>query len=307
MSARILLVDDTPTVRYRYEILLRREGYEVDAACSAREALKILGDGSAHDLVVSDLRMPEMDGTELLVAIRSAPALQMLPLLMLTGSDEEQDVVRALELGAQDYVRKSCKPSELLARVKVLVHMKYLQDELVYAGETDMLTKLSNRRFGVKRLTDEIARSRRYERKLAVAIIDIDHFKRVNDALGHQAGDDVLVAVASELSRVSRESDCIIRWGGEEFLFVFPETSCDKAAGIVERFRQHLEQHAVPIEGAENGMVSVTVSGGVAQLRDDDSLESLIDRADAALYRAKDTGRNRLLRWEGAELLAVGP
>jgi diguanylate cyclase (GGDEF)-like protein len=304
--ARILLVDDTPTVRYKYEILLRREEYEVDGASGGREALEFLGE-NAYDLVVSDLKMPDMDGNELLSAIRADSDLKMLPVLMLTGSDDEQDVVENLGAGASDYVLKTCKASELIARVKNLVTMKRLQDELRRAGETDMLTELANRRFGVDRLTDEIDRSRRYGRALSVALIDIDHFKRVNDTLGHQAGDEVLVAVAAELQSVSRQSDCIIRWGGEEFLFVFPETTTEDAAAIVERFRAHLEDHPVPVEAADDGAIVVTVSGGVAQLQDGDTMETLVDRADTALYRAKETGRNRLLRWAGEELVAVGP
>jgi two-component system cell cycle response regulator len=304
--ARILLVDDTPTVRYKYEILLRREEYEVDGACGGREALEFLGE-NAYDLVVSDLKMPDMDGNELLSAIRADSDLKMLPVLMLTGSDDEQDVVDNLGAGASDYVLKTCKASELLARVKNLVTMKRLQDELRRAGETDMLTELANRRFGVDRLTDEIERSRRYGRALSVALIDIDHFKRVNDTLGHQAGDEVLVAVAAELQSVSRQSDCIIRWGGEEFLFVFPETTTEDAAVIVERFRAHLESQPVPVEAADDGAIVVTVSGGVAQLQEGDTMETLVDRADTALYRAKETGRNRLLRWAGEELVAVGP
>jgi diguanylate cyclase (GGDEF)-like protein len=304
--ARILLVDDTPTVRYKYEILLRREEYEVDGASGGREALELLGE-NAYDVVVSDLMMPDMDGSELLSAIRADSDLKMLPVLMLTGSDDEQDVVDNLGAGASDYVLKTCKAAELLARVKNLVTMKRLQDDLRRAGETDMLTELANRRFGVDRLTDEIDRSRRYGSALSVALIDIDHFKRVNDALGHSAGDEVLVAVAAELQSVSRQSDCIIRWGGEEFLFVFPETTTEDAAAIVERFRAHLEHQPVPVEAADDGSIVVTVSGGVAQLRDGDTMETLVDRADTALYRAKETGRNRLLRWAGEELVAVGP
>lgn len=303
MSARIVLVDDTPTVRYKYEILLRREGYEVDAATGAREALRLLGDGLSHDLVVSDLKMPEMDGSELLAAIRAESALQRLPVLMLTGSDDEQDVLDNLGAGASDYVLKTCSPREFLARVKNLVTMKRLQDELKRASETDVLTNLSNRRFGVDRLSEEIVRSRRYGRDLSVALLDLDHFKRINDTLGHQAGDEVLVAVSEELRAVSRQTDCIIRWGGEEFLFVFPETSGEDAARIVERFRSHLERTPITVAGGQ--ALTVTVSGGVTDLRENDSLVSLVDRADEALYRAKECGRNQLQRWQDQELLPV--
>ena len=305
MAARILLIDDTPTVRFKYETILRREGYEVDGASGARAALRMLRERSDYDLVVSDLMMPEMDGNELLGAIRADGVLKMLPVLMLTGSDDEQDVLDNLGAGASDYVLKTCSVRELLARVKNLVTMKHLQDELKRASETDVLTDLANRRFGVDRLGDEMARSSRYGRPLSVVLIDIDHFKRVNDTLGHHAGDEVLMAVARELSKVSRDSDCIIRWGGEEFLFVFPETSAQDAAGIVDRFRKHLECNPIAVTAGGEDSVTVTVSGGVAELQPGDTLETLVDRADGALYRAKEAGRNRLLRWHEGTLIPV--
>jgi len=305
MGQRILLVDDTPTVRFKYEVLLKDAGFEVDSANGARQALSMLSPEHDFDLVITDLKMPEMDGFSLLKEIRDTSRLAMLPVLMLTGSDDKRDLLDNLDAGVSDYLLKSCGEPELLARVRNLVRMKKLQDELTRASETDPLTQLANRRFGVELLAEEIERARRYDRDLSVVIVDIDHFKKVNDTLGHLSGDEVLTSVAAMLYSASRKSDCVIRWGGEEFLFVFPETDSHKAASIVERLRSHLESHPVMVSANGGTTVPVTVSGGVAQFSPNDTLEILVDRADQALYQAKASGRNRLRTWVGGQVVPV--
>jgi two-component system cell cycle response regulator len=305
MGQHILLVDDTPTVRFKYEVLLKKAGFEVDSANGARQALTLLNPDHDFDLVITDLKMPEMDGFGLVKEIRDTSRLSMLPVLMLTGSEDERDLLDNLDAGVSDYLLKSCGEPELMARVRNLLRMKKLQDELTRASQTDSLTQLANRRFGVDLLADEIERARRYDRNLSVVIIDIDHFKKVNDTLGHHSGDEVLISVAAALRKTSRKSDCVIRWGGEEFLFVFPETDAVEAAAIVNRLRRHLESHPVTVTANEGTAVPVTVSGGVAQLCADDTLEVLVDRADQALYQAKEAGRNRLRTWVDGEVVPV--
>lgn len=296
MATRILLVDDSATMRFTYEAILRKEGFEVETASDGAEALEKLVPNHGYDLVISDLIMPGLSGNELVATMRKTPRLQMLPVLMLTGSTDQQDLLDNLDAGVSDYVVKARKgKAEFLARVRNLVKFKMLQDELERASQTDALTGLFNRRYGVDRLEEEISRARRYDRELAVALIDLDHFKRINDTYGHHAGDEVLVTVSAGLGRVSRESDCVMRWGGEEFLFVFPETNLSEAAGIVERFRQHLVENPVHVSAEGGTLIPVTTSGGVSELEEGDSLESLVDRADAGLYRAKEQGRNQLV------------
>ena len=301
--ARILLVDDVPSVRYRYEMLLRNEGFEVDTASLAEEALEMLHGDRRYHLVISDLIMPGIGGLALVREIRETPRLEMLPVLVFTGSREKEDVVSNLQAGASDYVAKNCDPVEFFARVRNLARTGVLQESLDKASRTDELTQLANRRHGTERLDEEVARSRRYDRDLAVALLDIDHFKKVNDTHGHQAGDEVLIAVSNHLESASRDSDCAIRWGGEEFLLVFPETSLDEAAGIVERFRAQVEASPTKVVGGVE--LTVTVSGGVARLEPDDTIESLVARADAALYRAKELGRNQLLLAESGEFVPL--
>lgn len=303
---KVLLVDDQPVVRRKYQVVLQRAGIEVETATNGAEALEMLPPNHDFDLVISDLNMPVLDGNGLVSEMRAMPRLELLPVLMLTASEDQDDCLDNLGAGVNDYVVKDAKANaELLARVKNLSRMKKLQDELERVSQTDVLTGLANRRHGYIRFEEEIERARRYQREFSVAIVDIDHFKRINDTLGHQAGDEVLVQVAAQLAHVSRQSDCVIRWGGEEFLFLFPETDGVEAVGIVERFRAHLADTPLRVSLDGGRDVLVTISGGVASLASEDTVETLVDRADKGLYRAKQDGRNRLLLCQGDQLLPV--
>ena len=169
-QSTILLVDDDPTTRKVYELVLSKAGFVVHTAGNGQQALEMLEPGHRYDLVISDLNMPEMDGNELVSQMRAMPRLAMLPLLMLTASEEQDDCLKNLGAGVSDYVVKGRKGSaELLARVANLTRMKRLQDEVERASRTDALTNLANRRHGCERLEEEIERARRYGRDLAVA------------------------------------------------------------------------------------------------------------------------------------------
>lgn len=303
-QARILFVDDQRSIRYHYEALLRRDGFEVEAVGNAEAALERLTPGHGFHLVISDLMMPGIDGLGLVARVRGMPHNGLLPVLMLTGSTDRSDVVNSLKAGANDYVAKDGDPFEFLARVQSHSRTGILQEQLDRASRTDELTQLFNRRHGTQRLGEEMSRSQRYDRGLAVCLMDIDHFKKVNDTHGHQAGDEVLIEVAQRLTEASRESDCVIRWGGEEFLVLFPETDIDEAAGIVDRFRRELGGTPVTVLDGE-ARLNITVSGGVAVLEAGDTAESLVARADSALYKAKETGRNRLLLAQSGELMPL--
>jgi len=304
MSIRVLIVDDAATVRYALEKSLTASGFETETAKDGAEALAKLKPGHGFDVVVSDLKMPLVDGCTLVTTIQASAELSSLPVVILTGSTEKQDHLANLEAGAAAYLSKPWDDEVLTATVRRLAKQKNRQVELERDSRTDPLTGLNNRRFGVDRLTQEIERCRRYGGTLSVAMIDIDHFKRINDTLGHAAGDDVLVKVAAELRGASRSTDIVLRWGGEEFLFAFAQTDITLAAGIVERFRAKLA--AVPIAVRAAGVdVPVTVSCGVACLEAEDSLDTLVDRADNALYKAKESGRNRLLMWQLGRLAPV--
>jgi len=303
MSTRVLVVDDSLTIRVAVSKLLERHEMDVESVADAESALaKLLDAREEFDVVVSDLMMPGLNGNDLVNTIRTESRLDGLPVLILTSSKASEDQHRNLEEGASDYVQKPYDDAVLVARVRNLARMKQMRDRLERLSRTDPLTGLANRRYATARLREEIARSRRYGHPIAVCLIDIDHFKKINDTLGHQAGDEVLVRVASEIASATRASDLVVRWGGEEFLVVFPETDLERASLIMERFRAHLASVALEAYGQR---VPVTVSGGVAELRDGDTADDLVNRADEGLYAAKEAGRNRLLAWQLDQLVPV--
>jgi diguanylate cyclase (GGDEF)-like protein len=305
MTIRVLVVDDSATVRYELTRQLGAAEMEVDEARNGQDALGKLGPNHGFDVIVSDLRMPGIDGLTLVNTLQNAQDLQLIPVCILTSSTDMDDHIGNLEAGASAYIVKPWNEDILVATVKRLARQKEKQTALRHASRTDPLTGLANRRSGDARLTEEIARSRRYGRDMAVAMIDIDHFKGINDRLGHAAGDEVLEFVSAELRSVSRETDLVVRWGGEEFLFVFPETAVQDAALIVERFRAHLASRPVHVKASGGSDLTVTVSGGVAGLEEHDEADTLVSRADSALYEAKKTGRNRLLMWQLGQLEPV--
>ncbi len=305
MTISVLVVDDSATVRYQLVQQLREAEIDAQEARNGEEALELLRGESVFDVIISDLKMPGIDGLTLVNALQEDGDLSGIPICILTSSTDLDDHVQNLEAGASAFIQKPWKEEVLVATVRRLARVRESTSRLERASRTDPLTGLSNRRHGDATLRQEMDRSRRYGGAMAVALLDIDHFKSINDSISHAAGDDVLKWLARELRAVSRKTDTVVRWGGEEFLFIFPETNLDEAAAIVERFRSHLAETPVSIETAGGRELSVTVSGGVAELESEDTTDSLVDRADSALYKAKETGRNRLLKWQDGELHPV--
>ena len=183
MTARILLVDDSPLVRMRYRLILEKEGFEVVQAADGQEALDALGSGHGVHLVVTDLHMPGMDGNDLVTLIRQSPPLALLPVLMLTGASDQERIIENLSAGASDYVVKGRDAREFMARVKNLARVGQLQEELVRVSTTDELTGAFCRRYGSTLLGEEEERRRSSGSCTAVGLVDIDHFKSFNDTL----------------------------------------------------------------------------------------------------------------------------
>jgi diguanylate cyclase (GGDEF)-like protein len=305
MSIRVLVADDSATVRFKLKTLLEKHGLHVEQAGTVSEALDKLAPGHAIDVVVTDLRMPGIDGQKLVESIGRNDDLNALPVVILTSSDERDDRMRNTKSGAADYFNKANLDEDLFVeRIRSLARGKERTTSLKHDSRTDTLTGLSSRRYGDARLAEELQKLQRYGYCFSVALLDIDHFKHINDSLGHLAGDDVLRRLAAELRGVSRSSDLVVRWGGEEFLIVFPGTRAGQAAGIVERLRAHLAAAPITLPGG-GAPVPVTISGGVSEAQAGDTPESLVQRADKGLYRAKETGRNRLLLWQAGELVPV--
>lgn len=301
MATCVLVIDDSPAIREQVVRTLSEFSLfdQYKEAKDGLEGFKTLIESKA-DLVICDVDMPRMDGFKFLQLVESRPELQGVPIIMLTGMMDFNSKIKGLEQGASDYLTKPFDAGELVARVKVQLKIKSLQDELKKANELlkrltniDHLTNLFNRRYLTEILDGEFFRARRNNEYLSLVIVDIDYFKKVNDTYGHQNGDIVLAAVASLAQRQLRAYDSAARYGGEEFVLVIPGTSLIGGAMVAERLRQAVLEHSFPAPMED---LTVTVSAGVATYPSPqvDSVDSLFRQADEALYRAKQSGRNRV-------------
>jgi two-component system cell cycle response regulator len=302
MATSILIIDDSDKVREQIVLSLRKFGV-FDRYLEASDGIEAFNSllSTPVDLILCDLEMPRMDGFKFLTMIKSREELRDIPIIILTSHEARDMKVRGLEQGASDYVTKPFDPGELMARVKIQLKIKVLQDELRQSNDllkrlsnTDDLTQLHNRRYMMEILERELARARRQESPLSFVMMDIDHFKSVNDRYGHQQGDSVLKTIALLTRNAMRNYDFAIRYGGEEFVLVLPGTPLDEAFNVGERLRQVIEQHSF---GNELASLRVTISMGVATFPATGVLTvyDLIREADAALYRAKQGGRNMVV------------
>jgi two-component system cell cycle response regulator len=293
----VLIADDSRVVRVMLRRQLEARGLRVEEAEDGHQAVR--GCRMLRpDVLLLDVEMPGLDGHTVLRILREDAELSRISVVFLTAHAETEDVVRGLQLGAHDYLRKPFEPSELIARVSAALRVKLLQDELRRRNaeletltRTDALTGICNRRHLEERLHDMLSAAHRHHQPAAVLMIDVDHFKRVNDTLGHAGGDAVLRQVADRLHQRVRLEDVVGRWGGEEFLVLGAATDATAAEALAGRLLAAVAGSPFAIEGA--GDVGVTVSIGCAAGIDD--AEALLRRADAALYEAKAKGRNRVV------------
>jgi len=324
---RILVVDDHEDNIELLRARLEARGYEVFGASDGQAAL----DQVEHvipDLILLDVMMPKMDGMEVVRRLKANKNLPFIPVIMQTALDSTENKVEGLDAGADDYITKPINFAELEARVNSLLRFKKLQSELEATNVllaaanaelsakkeelseandklrrislTDGLTDIDNRRCLEDRLHEMWQHSLRLHEPIALIMCDIDKFKSVNDNFGHQAGDSVLKEVAQLLKGEAREIDRVGRYGGEEFLLILPGTVLDAAVTFAERLREKVDRHTFTYSG---GTLTRTISCGVAAAphpRVNDQ-EALLRAADDALYVAKETGRNRVVRFDGAE------
>ena len=296
-SATVLIADDSLVVRAVVRGGLEDEGYAVAEAVDGLAALEHCRN-DPPDIILLDVEMPELDGYQVLSALKSDAELKDIPVVFLTSRSDIADVVAALRGGAHDYLKKPFENIELLARVGSAIHVKTLQDQLRQRNadldrmsRTDVLTGLYNRRHLDEQLLREQSNSSRHHDPLSVLLLDIDHFKQVNDSFGHPAGDLVLCAFADRLRAELRAADIAGRWGGEEFMIIMPRTELDGAVAVAERLRSTVAAKPI-VAGHVN--IDVTVSGGCA-LSMGHSVDALLHLADDCLYRAKTSGRNKIV------------
>jgi len=297
----VLIAEDDPIFRRMLQRWFTRWGYHVTAVENGQDAWEVLQRPDAPQLAVLDWMMPEVDGITLCRKIRGGDPGPYRYILLLTAKDDKQDVVTGLDAGADDYLTKPFDVDELRARVRagkrildLQVELVHAKDELQFAAAHDRLTGLWNRGAIVDLLKTEISRRRRSQDALSAVMGDIDHFKKINDTYGHLVGDAVLQEVAHLVAAV-RTYDAVGRYGGEEFLIVFP--GCNAASLLVSAERLRLSVADQPVETSV-GRVPVTLSLGLTSVEQGEKeildCEAILHRADEALYTAKARGRNRV-------------
>jgi len=288
---KVLIIDDSPeTLAVAKARLAKEENITVLCADGGRRGLEMLK-AEKPDLVLLDVDMPDVSGFDLCRTIKSDLELCTTPIIFLSGSGGPEDRVRGLDLGAVDYISKPFDAFELRARVRAALRTKHFQDLLIEYAQIDPLTSLPNRRALHERLAQEWDRLMRHGGRLSFIMVDLDHFKRVNDTYGHSIGDRILQEAAKVLQGQCRKVDLPARYGGEEFAIVVPEVTALEAANLAERCRSGMENVAVKV-GAET--IKITASFGVSDSNGVGSSDALIELADRALFQAKDAGRNNV-------------
>ena len=297
---RILIAEDDKISRRVLEASLSEWGYDVTAVADGNEALALLRRENAPRLVVLDWMMPGLEGVEVCAKIRERSEQPYVYVLLLSARNEKQDMLAGLKAGADDYLTKPFDTHELRARIFAGERILRLQDELIAARDAlqfqathDALTGLLNRGAILRDVTRELTRARREHVSAGVILVDIDHFKAVNDDYGHLTGDAILHGVAMRMSGLLRAYDSIGRYGGEEFLVLAPSSDAEGAMQFAERLRAGVESTTYETDA---GSLRLTLSLGVAVSNPEDAPDShvLLQAADAALYRAKARGRNRV-------------
>jgi diguanylate cyclase (GGDEF)-like protein len=298
-SQTILVAEDDPLFLRLLQARLQGWGFRVITAKDGTEAWQLLQDSNTPDLLILDWIMPGVDGIELCRRIRAVQKDRYHYILLVSGKDDKQDVIAGLEAGADDYLTKPFDVGELKARLRTGTRILTLQHELIQAREVlrfqathDDLTGLWSRATTLHLLNGELERGLRSRTSTGILMIDLDHFKSVNDTYGHLKGDTVLKAAGRRIIQSVRTYDFVGRYGGEEFLVVLSNCTADQLLEIAERARTAFARKPISTD-AEDVQVTVSI-GGVVASGDNGNIE-LLSVADSALYEAKRTGRNRVV------------
>ena len=289
----ILIVDDdalnitalTDMLGPDYKIFMAKDGKE------AIEAAKEL----RPDLILLDIVMPEMDGHQVITALKRMDETREIPIIFLTGLENAVAEEVSLVLGAADYITKPYVPELIKLRIQNQMQIVNQMRVIYHLSITDELTQMSNRNYFNERMAQDWQRAVRESKWISILMIDVDNFKSYNDAYGHLQGDIVLQAVAEILKKhAKRATDMAARWGGEEFVMVLPNTGAAGAALLAENIRKDVEK--MTITRKEGNKAQITVSIGINSVMPDgkSAMNLFISDADKALYRAKESGRNKV-------------
>jgi two-component system, cell cycle response regulator len=299
-GGRVLLVDDRPSSHERLAPILS-EDHTVDVETNPAEALLQAAEGN-YDLLIVSLDLDNFDGLRLCSQARSLERTRHVPILAIADPAHNTRLLRGLEIGVNDYLLRPVDKNELLARARTQVKKRRYTDHLrdnmqhsIEAAITDALTGLHNRRYLETHLATLAEQAASRGKPLALMMLDIDYFKLVNDSFGHDAGDDVLREFAVRVRKSIRGIDLACRYGGEEFVIVMPETDLHVAGMVAERLRHSIAGEPFAIQKGTK-RIEVTISIGLSTLeRKGEAVADVLKRADSALYRAKQDGRNRVV------------
>ncbi|MEW6365594.1 MAG: diguanylate cyclase [Acidobacteriota bacterium] len=286
----LVAMDDDADLLQLIQAAFQASGWEVRTASTVAQLDAVLASKTPSGIIL-DVEMPEVSGFDLFLRLRERPELKEIPVMFLTSRADPKDVMAGLGMGSDDYLVKPIQMEELVGRVVNRVENLAM---LRRQARRDMLTGLANRRAMEEELLAFSARHRRHSEPMAVAMLDMDHFKRINDTFGHAVGDVVLKETAHRLATGMRQSDLCGRWGGEEFLVLFPYTPLEPAVEVIDRLRRDVGRE--PMKVSETLNLTVTFSAGVAAgVPGDENARQLVEAADVACYRAKQLGRNRVV------------
>ncbi len=309
-AAKVLLVESFAPAAQRIATILAADQDTVEVAKNSGDAMQMAAKGN-YDLVITGLQVGQEDGLRLCSNLRSADETRQVPILLIVDEFEMPRLVKGLDIGVSDYLMKPIDANELLARVRIQVRRRRYQDRLRTNYErslsmalTDVLTGVYNRRYAMRHMEGLMKRVADTGKPLSVIMCDLDRFKSVNDTYGHAAGDEVLKQFAQRAMQSMRNIDMVARFGGEEFVILLPDTEGENALKAAERLCKKVGNTPMAVGDAPNGELTVTVSIGVASTVTAMQGEDLIKLADAALYRAKQSGRNQVQADPSALLVA---
>jgi two-component system cell cycle response regulator len=298
-GAKVLLIDDDESQAQQVLKALKEKEVAVKCVTTPAEAVKE-AEATDYDLIMVSTQLESDNGLHLCSHLRSLDHTRTTPLLILIEEDDNELLVKGLDMGINDYLIAPVDSNEVVARVSIQVRRKRFQDALkanqnksLQMAITDGLTNVYNSSYFDIHVSTMLADALKYSKSLSLMIVDLDHFKDVNDNYGHQAGDAILKQVTKRISHCIRPTDLLARYGGEEFVILMPNTSLHHAAEVAERVRKVIEGRPFKIPVAP-GSIACSISGGIAVSVAEDTPELLIERADKALYHVKNTGRNKI-------------
>jgi diguanylate cyclase (GGDEF)-like protein len=300
LTQRLLIVDDDPS-NIRLLASIFDDAYDILFATSGKDALRIATNESP-DLILLDVMMPEMDGYQVCRLLKADLLTQDIPIIFVTAHSDVEEEIHGLEIGAADFITKPFCPAIVKIRVRNQIELKSAREKLIRLAITDGLTGIPNRRYFDEQLAHEWHRAMRMNHELAVAMIDVDWFKKYNDYYGHQAGDDCLRRVAKTLAYTAKRcSDVVARYGGEEFSLILPTTNSQAALIVAQNACLALSNLQLPHALSDFGNVTLSVGVAVGLPTINETADKLVRHADEALYTAKHQGRNQAVLYQPKE------